>query len=250
MRIVSMLLVGLLLVSCTATEKYPVLAMIDEFLKDSPYAEYIQEYKEQLAKYDIVKTKVLNGGYVVVSYKESATETSFGVIGIKNYDRNELILAILHGDKPEIAFENFDVYQQLDAFGKFTGNYENRDGRVFEAGGDASKDLETIAAFEEETQVAFLASKFLSYGMSEERSMKIASLLNATKKVGNRRALTNKDMDSFSKELFDTNYMTVSESITAIMQNDIDGAQNFLQTAAAKNNISPEQVQAIITDMF
>ena len=91
----------------------------------------------------------------------------------------------------------------------------------------------------EKMQVNALKETLVSYGLSEERTEKIAQLAVAYKKVSSQRALNGKEKDIFTKELLGLSFDQASKE----MVEDYNG---LISKAASKNGISPEAIKEIM----
>jgi len=108
------------------------------------------------------------------------------------------------------------------------------------------KDLELLGANIEESQNEYLGEILSTdYGLSVERSSKVARLITQYKKLSTKRSLTQKERNFFSIELLGTGYINAFDSITT--------GENFddlLEKAANLNGTTPEAVSTILSDLF
>src|SRR5690606_4253302 len=124
------------------------------------------------------------------------------------------------------------------------GTYYDNDGNIYETTQFAMKDLtKAYALLEMQENEAMAESLVEQFGLSEERSLQVAKLLNGYKKLSQTRSLETKDLKALGEELlgFDLNLMT---------QASFADESALLEIAAKKNNISPEHTQEILEDLL
>ena len=108
------------------------------------------------------------------------------------------------------------------------------------------KDLEGLAAKLENQSAEMLSDKLSAqYGLSNDRADVVAKNIFAYNKLSSKRALTKKEKDFFANELLGANYNQVMNSFSSGV-----GVENLLEKAADVNGTSPEQVSAIINELF
>lgn len=117
------------------------------------------------------------------------------------------------------------------------GNYYFTEGR------DSSKDLESIGYRIESTEVESVKENLLSYGLSVERTEKLAKLFTSYQKISNKRALNASEKDVFTKELLG---MSFDKAANKMVEN-YDG---LIETAADKNGTSPEAVKELVNSFL
>jgi len=126
--------------------------------------------------------------------------------------------------------------------------YHNDHGNYFSETSVSIKDLEGMGAEIEAVRNEGLANKLVAnYGLSAERATSVARNLSTYKKLALKRALTAKEKNFFAKELLGVNFNAAKDAFVSGDKKDMD---NLLETAADVNETSPEQVSAIITEMF
>ncbi len=122
---------------------------------------------------------------------------------------------------------------------------------VFEKTTTASKDMDKAAAFVEsyrvETMAAGLASEF---GLSEERSLKVAKLAASWDKLAKTRALTNADADMFAQELAGVNFAEINSAEQSVMNGSMTELNSIITKAAVVNGTSSENMSAIMMKLF
>ena len=130
-------------------------------------------------------------------------------------------------------------------------DYNGTNGVVFEEGQSTTKDLETMASNIEGKDAADLALDIESkFGLSSDRSLKVASLQLAYNKLSSKRSLTSKDQDIFSKQLIGTDYKTAKSALEGHIQGDSADMDNVLDQAAELNGTSPEHMTELLGDIL
>lgn len=122
---------------------------------------------------------------------------------------------------------------------------------VFEKTGGSVKDLEKAAAFVEGFKVERLADGLTSqYGLSEDRSIKVAKLATSWEKLAKTRALTNADADAFAKELAGVNFAEIDSAVKGISEGNLNDMNTVIAKAADMNGTSIENMSSIIMKLF
>lgn len=141
--------------------------------------------------------------------------------------------------------ETFYIGDAYDFAGYYQGEF------VFEENGEGSKDLEKVSALMESYKVERMGSAMASeFGLSEERGIEIAKMATQMQKLLKKRALTEADANVFSKELFGVDMAKAQNAIVKKMAGDDSEFDQLLDQAAAANEISPEHMNKIISDLF
>ncbi len=131
-------------------------------------------------------------------------------------------------------------------------NFENSDidanWELFSEEVTSLKDLETMGAKIEISSIKDLSNKLVAdYGLSTDRAEEVAKSLQTYNKLTSKRSLTAQEKNNFSKELLGVDY---SKAFNAILSGDQEDLNSLLDKAAEKNGTSPEQVSAIINELF
>jgi hypothetical protein len=122
---------------------------------------------------------------------------------------------------------------------------------VFEKTGGSVKDMEKAAAFAESFKVDRLANGLASqYGLSEERSLKVAKLASSWEKLAKTRGLTNADADAFANELAGVNFTQIDSAVKNMAQGNLDDFNSLIVKAADVNGTSIENMSSIIMKLF
>lgn len=116
---------------------------------------------------------------------------------------------------------------------------------------EGGKDLEGVGALMERESVASLSEKLVAnYGLSTERAEKVAKLSSSYAKLATKRSLTDSEMNYYTQELMGMNYNEAQSAVEGTMQGDNTAYNRLIEKAAAKNGLSPEQVQSVMGDLL
>jgi hypothetical protein len=117
---------------------------------------------------------------------------------------------------------------------------------VYSEDSGSVKDLEAMGAKIQDYSVKALEEKLaINYGLSNDRAEKVAKSIYSYNKLSSKRSLTKREKDFYADELLGASYQEVTDSFTAG-----ENMESLLEKAADKNGTSPEQVSAIITELF
>jgi hypothetical protein len=94
---------------------------------------------------------------------------------------------------------------------------------------------------------AKLASEF---GLSDDRSIKVAKLAASWNKLSQTRALTNADADAFSQELSGVSIADMENAEKAMIGGSMSEMNAVLSRAAEVNGTSSENMNAIMMKLF
>ena len=122
-------------------------------------------------------------------------------------------------------------------------DYVTVGGVVLEETQSNSKDLEKLGANIEAVEVESIKDKLLSYGLSNDRTEKVARLANSYKKILNKRGLNSREKNMFTKELLGLSF----DEAAAEMVEDYEG---LIERAADRNETSPEAIKELINTMM
>ena len=130
-------------------------------------------------------------------------------------------------------------------------DYHGVNGMVFEDGTSDKKDLEKIAAEMEGAEVSEIAENLVAkFGLSEVRATEVAKLQNAYSKISSKRSLTQKDQDTFTKELLGSDYASAQAALESHLNGDSDKMEELLEKAAEINGTTPEHMTEILGDVL
>lgn len=129
--------------------------------------------------------------------------------------------------------------------------YHGENGWIFEETDENSKDLEGIGADLEAKDLVEKSEVIAGeFGLSEERSMKIARLHNTYSKITSKRSLSDADRDIFSKEILGIEYSKAKDAFKKHIQGDSTEMNSLLEDAAEVNETSPEHLSEILLDFM
>jgi flagellar biosynthesis/type III secretory pathway protein FliH len=117
--------------------------------------------------------------------------------------------------------------------------------------GSTSKDTLKRNAVVEQYLVVEMAKQVKSkFGLSDERSLKVAKAANHFRKYSSQRALTAEDTNAYAEEILGVNFKSIEKAYSQSMKGDISELNSVLKKAADKNGISPEKMGTIVTKLF
>ena len=170
---------------------------------------------------------------------------------IKNLDpsQQDHALTVFFQDQ----FDNFKFLKPVETPNPNTKvneitSFTYNGGTLFSEIGQSSKDLEAMGARIEVNRFKNLAERLeVNYGLSTIRAEYVAKNLSTFNKLSKKRALTINEKNFFSKELLGAKFDVVENAFQSGDKKDLD---NLLDAAAEVNETSPEQVSAIINELF
>ena len=210
--------------------------------------------------YEVVKADSRKEGWVV--FKQTLGEQS----GFIAYDLNNFEVGLTYEQYMDTVIENpltpyaafidgsysnADLYigvQVLTVFGAIPVEYPDADlTYVFEEVTSGKKDLEKLGSEFEELENAEIQDHLsANFGMSDDRAQKVAKIVGSYKKIQNKRALTDREMNTFSKQVFGLEYKKGMDAVSKHIQGDTSHMDSLIEKAAEKNSISPEAVKELV----
>ena len=155
--------------------------------------------------------------------------------GLNNSEKSDAISMWIYANRQRLVWDDED-----DNF-RFRDNLE-----IFSEANASPKDLEALGANLEAFQNQNLGETLaINFGLSVERSEKIARLITQYRKLSTKRALTPTEKNYFSHELLGTDYENAYNSLTSG-----ENLDNLLEKAADINGTSPEAVSTILSEIF
>ena len=113
----------------------------------------------------------------------------------------------------------------------------------FENATQASRDLEMLAALEEDIAFKAIANKLTSsFSLSTNRAQELAKLVTQYNKLESIRSLTEVEKDKFALDAMGVSLNDIHEAMKEKREGSTGKFEKFLQTAAATNNTTPEQI--------
>lgn len=88
------------------------------------------------------------------------------------------------------------------------------------------------------------------FGLSSERSLKIAKAANHFRKYSTKRALTSEDTNAYASEIIGSDFRAIEKAYDQARHGDITGFTGVLARAADKNGTTPENVSIILAKYF
>lgn len=114
-----------------------------------------------------------------------------------------------------------------------------------------NKDTLKRAAATEQYLVMEMAKQVKGkFGLSAERSLKVAKAANHFRKFSTKRALTAEDTNAYASEIIGSNFAQITKAYEAGMKGDLGQFNAVMERAAEKNETSPEKMAAIVTKFF
>lgn len=107
--------------------------------------------------------------------------------------------------------------------------------------------LKRSAAVEQYLVVEMAKQVKGKFGLSAERSLKIAKAANHFRKFSTKRALTAEDTNAYASEILGADFKAIEKAYSQSMKGDLSALNAVLEKAAAKNEVSPEKMGEIMT---
>jgi len=116
---------------------------------------------------------------------------------------------------------------------------------LFEETSLTNKDTLKRAAVVEQYLVIEMAKQVKGkFGLSAERSIKVAKAANHFRKFSSKRALTNEDTNAYITEMIGVDLKTIEAA------HDSGDMRSVLEAAAAKNGTTPEKMAEVLAKNF
>ncbi len=129
--------------------------------------------------------------------------------------------------------------------------WEDYNGNLYEEKVTSKKDLEKMASDLEKLKVESLGESFAErFGLSEERGLQVANMVNNWKKVSKSRGMTEADADAFSKKVLGFNLTTGIKAMQDFNSGNTKPLESLVAVAAKTNGVSPEQMNTILSEML
>lgn len=114
-----------------------------------------------------------------------------------------------------------------------------------------NKDTLKRAAVVEQYLVIEMAKQVKGkFGLSAERSLKIAKAANHFRKQSSKRALTSEDTSAYATEVIGSDFTQLYAAYEETLKGDVLSFNSVLERAAEKNSTSPENISLILTKYF
>jgi hypothetical protein len=113
------------------------------------------------------------------------------------------------------------------------------------------KDLEKVGAsvegLESENYKNYIVE---NYGLSEERAQTVSRLMLNSKRVGNKRSLTDRERNLLSHEILGFGYNVGKKALEDYIAGESDSLDSLVDAAAEKNETTPEHVRELVGEIF
>lgn len=88
------------------------------------------------------------------------------------------------------------------------------------------------------------------FGLSAERSLKVAKAANHFRKQASRRSLTSEDTNAYASEVIGSDFTQITKAYERSLKGDVMAFESVLDRAAEKNGTSPENIAVILAKYF
>jgi flagellar biosynthesis/type III secretory pathway protein FliH len=114
-----------------------------------------------------------------------------------------------------------------------------------------NKDTLKRAAVVEQYVVVEMAKQVKGkFGLSADRSLKIAKAANHFRKYSSTRALTSEDTNAYASEIIGSDFKAIERAYEQTLKGDVMAFQSVLEKAAEKNDTSAANISVILTQYF
>lgn len=110
--------------------------------------------------------------------------------------------------------------------------------------------LKRAAAVEQYLVVEMAKQVKGKFGLSADRSLKVAKAANHFRKYSSKRALTAEDTNAYFEEIAGVDLKSMEKAVENSMKGDLSSLNSVLEKAASKNEVSPEKMSEIVTELF
>ena len=247
-KLLTLILIGstLTLVGCLKTDVKNYIKFLDEQTAGNTYGgdiEYIS-YRATDPNRFVLK--------LTISYGDIVYE-GFNFSGVDFKALKEAVLNETNPNDKLMAGTTFleNIYISDLNYSKIDKKFYDDNSELFSEVETSLKDLESFGARMEDSIAEGLGEKLTDlYGLSAERGKSVAKTIKSFKKLSSKRSLTEREKNNFSKELLGVEYAKAEDAFLNLKGGSIESFNNLLDTAADVNGTSPEQVSAIINELF
>lgn len=125
----------------------------------------------------------------------------------------------------------------------YSNSYYTGGGFRFKNEAGTSKNLEMVAALEEEASKLFITSKLTSeFSLSHKRAQELAQLVTNYQKLENSRELTTSEKDKFALDALGVNYTEIESALKEKSSGNEDAYKSLLKKAAKVNKTTSEEI--------
>jgi hypothetical protein len=227
---------------------YQPVSRVDSFvnLLNSRYAGpgtiYAVKGPDRTLTEDFVVVYVPNTGYVAYDIKSYSSGDSWSTYSTwAEYQEVYINRTEYDPFRGETMYYG-DAYKN-NLFGDYAGEF------VFEEMKNVPKDLEKLGAVKEAYQNSKIAESLASeFGLSEERSQKIAKMANDWTKLSKSRSMTDADANNFTKELLGVSMADAEKAMKARNElgDEAPAYENLISAAADVNGIGMERTREVV----
>jgi RNA polymerase-interacting CarD/CdnL/TRCF family regulator len=234
-------------------------------------------------EYSVAKTYTQQSNYVVFKDETTGTYTAYN---LENYNRRKMKTLDDYKAGVNVSVDivsNLTVAQEWEVSGHWDyyttyesyydpgcdcyGSYETThytdtwidtsswvtyyygNGLKFSNTSSMSKDLEMLAALEEEAVEQWISVKLSSdYALSNDRAAELAQLLTKYQKLENQRELTASEKNYFAQESLGVSMGDLENSLKEKALGQDNNYQKLLNEAAVLNRTTPEQIGRFLND--
>ncbi len=114
-----------------------------------------------------------------------------------------------------------------------------------------NKDTLRRAAVVEQYLVLEMAQQVKGkFGLSAERSLKVAKAANHFRKFATTRALTADDTNAYAEEIIGADFQSIERAFDSGRRGNLSDLNSLMEKAGEKNGVSPEKMTEIVTQLF
>lgn len=114
-----------------------------------------------------------------------------------------------------------------------------------------NKDTLKRAAVVEQYVVVEMAKQVKGkFGLSADRSLKIAKAANHFRKYSSSRALTSEDTNAYATEIIGSDFKAIENAYEQTLKGDVFAFESVLEKAAEKNDTSASNISVILAQYF
>jgi len=218
-------LTSIALISCGTAYNNDV-EVANRFVQDLGGSYYVAKGQTAQPGYAVIKH---NGAYFAIDltyYYSNATE----------YMNDQALMGRLYGN---LNYDNAGSY------------YDPRTGLTFDETSESSKDLEKAKGFIEQIRLETVTEKLVSeFGLSEDRGLAVAKLVNNYELVKSQRALTSADANAFAKGVLGVSIKEAQAAYAKVAQGENTDYKQLIERSSSFNGVTPEHMNDLITKFF
>ncbi len=218
----------------TVLSSYDANRFVEQLNHDAYAFEYFHLVKPQTNEY---------GGWIVVDYYNKGKFSHSYALNVDWFEKSEYPSTLGYYEwwnDTGIEVE----YNQND--GLYHGG-----GYKFEETKYSQKDLEKVGQKIEQVNLTKISSHLLSdYGLSENRSLKIAKVVQNWKKNSKLRNMTDRDAQVLFKKIVGFDFKKSVKALKAKYEGDSDELEKLFEESGNFNGTDPENIRFIFNKFF